>query len=87
MKTLNFIQTENFEKNIDIYGFNVNTCECCGKQLKNKNWAVNTIAGPEVIEANITDEELEAAGLESQGFFYLGSDCIKKYPKEYRVQL
>jgi len=58
MKTLDFIQTENFEKNIDRYGFNINTCECCGKQLKNKKWGVNTIEGPEVIEANITDEEL-----------------------------
>jgi hypothetical protein len=87
MKELEFIQTENFEANIDRYGYNENTCECCGKQLKNKKWAVNTLEGPTVIEANITDEEIEASGLYSQGLFYLGSDCIKKYPKEFRVKL
>lgn len=86
MKVLEFIQTENFEANIDCYGYNENTCGCCGKQLKNKKWGVNTIEGPEVVEAHITEEDIAAIGLYPQGIFYLGSDCIKKYPKEYRIK-
>lgn len=87
MKTLEFKQTARFESNIEKYGYNNNTCECCGKPLENKDWAVNTIEGPEVIEAHITDEEIEAKGLYSQGIFYLGSTCIKKYPKSFRMDM
>ena len=87
MKTLEYIQTENFEKNIDRYGYNENTCECCGKPMKNKKWAINTIEGPDVVEAHITDEDMAKEGLLSQGIFYLGSDCIKKYPKEFRLKI
>tara|TARA_R110000796_G_scaffold24935_6_gene70823 strand:- start:860 stop:1126 length:267 start_codon:yes stop_codon:yes gene_type:complete len=86
MKVLEFIQIEKFEDNIEKYGWNENTCECCGKQLKDKSNAVQTIEGPEVIPANITEEQLDEMGLVSQGIFYLGSTCIKKYPKEYRLK-
>lgn len=87
MKELEFIQTASFERNIEKYGWNDNTCECCGKPLENKDWAVNTIEGPFVVEAHITDEQMEAEGFCSQGIFYLGSSCIKKYPKAFRMDM
>lgn len=82
-----FIKSPRFEDNIDKYGYNSNTCICCGRQLKDKTNAVITIEGPMVIEAHITEEQIDAAGLVSQGVFYLGSTCIKKYPKKYRRKL
>jgi len=87
MKTLEFLISEKFDSNIEKYGYNENSCDCCGKQLKSKSWAVNTIEGPEVIPASVTDQEIENEGLYSQGLFYLGASCIKKYPKEYRIKL
>tara|TARA_R110002153_G_scaffold92442_1_gene224518 strand:- start:2874 stop:3149 length:276 start_codon:yes stop_codon:yes gene_type:complete len=87
MKELDFIQTASFQRNIDKYGLNDNTCECCGKQLENLDWAVNTIEGPTVVEAHITEEQMEEAGVYPQGIFYLGSSCIKKYPKAFRKDM
>jgi hypothetical protein len=81
-----FIQSDKFDDNIEKYGYNDNTCECCGKQLKNKNNAIQTLEGPRVILAKVTNKEIEDAGLNQQGLFILGSDCIKKYPKEYRIK-
>ena len=87
MKTLDFIQTASFDRNIYKYGYNDNTCTCCGKPLENKDWAVNTIEGPEVVEAHITEEDMAAIGEAPQGIFYLGSSCIKKYPKAFRMDM
>ncbi len=83
---LEFIQLDQFEDNIDKYGYDTNTCECCGKPLKDKTNAINTLEGPTVIPAHITDKQIDDAGLVSQGIFFLGSTCIKKYPKEYRIK-
>lgn len=87
MKTIPFIQTDSFDKNIQKYGYNDNTCECCGKPMKGVKYGIQTIEGPDVIPANVTQEELDASGLVSQGFFQIGSSCIKKYPKAYRISL
>ena len=84
MTTTEFIKTEKFEDNIDKYGWNDNTCECCGKPMKVKKYFVNTIEGPEVVEPHITEEEMLANGVYSQGIFYVGPECIKKYDKEFR---
>ena len=83
---LEFLQSDNLDNNRDKYGDTGNECECCGKPLKNFNNAINTLEGPSVIPANITDEMLDKAGLVSQGIFYLGSSCIKKYPVKYRIK-
>lgn len=83
---LDFIQSERFDDNVEKYGWDENTCECCGKPLKDKTNAINTLEGPTVIPAHITDEQIDNAGLVSQGTFFLGSNCIKKYPKEYRIK-
>ena len=82
-----FIKSSRFEANIEKYGYDSNTCKCCGKPLNDKTNAVITIEGPMVIEAHITEEQIDAAGLVSQGVFYLGSNCIKKYPKKYRIKI
>jgi hypothetical protein len=87
METLEFIYNDKREQNIERYGDTGNSCECCGKPLKEKKYFVNTIEGPDVVEPHITDEEMAANGYESQGIFYLGATCIKKYPKKFRGEL
>lgn len=84
---LDFLQSERLDYNRDKYGNTGNECEHCGKPLKDFTNAIMTLEGPSVIPAHITDEMLEAVGLQSQGIFYLGSSCIKKYPKAYRMKL
>ena len=87
MKTLEFKISEKFEDNIDKYGYDENTCECCGKQLKDKTNAVHVVEPSMVIPSNITEDELIKLGITTQGVYYLGSSCIKKYPKEYRIKI
>lgn len=83
---LDFIQSDKFDNNVEKYGWDENTCACCAKPLKDKTNAILTIEGPGVIPASITNDQLDEAGLVSQGIFFLGSSCIKKYPKEYRLK-
>ena len=87
MKTIPFIKTDSFYKNIEKYGYNHNTCACCGKPLKGIKYMVQTIEGPDVIPADVTQEQLDEAGLVSQGAYQIGGSCIKKYPKAYRISL
>ena len=87
LKPIEFVMTSKFEDNIERYGYNDNTCECCGKPIKNIQFAVFTIEGPEVVLADVTDEDLTEQGLYSQGMYNIGPECIKRYPKEYRVKV
>lgn len=84
---IEFLQSDKLDDNRDKYGNTGNECEHCGKPLKDFTNAIMTLEGPGVIPAHITDEMLEKVGLQSQGIFYLGSTCIKKYPKAYRLKL
>ena len=83
---LDFIQSDKFDDNVEKYGWDENTCACCAKPLKDNTNAILTIEGPGVIPASITNDQLDEAGLVSQGIFFLGSSCVKKYPKEYRIK-
>ena len=83
---LDFIQSDKFDDNVEKYGWDENTCARCAKPLKDKTNAILTIEGPGVIPASITNDQLDEAGLVSQGIFFLGSSCVKKYPKEYRIK-
>ena len=84
MKAIEFIYSDKLEQNLERYEeVDGEKCECCGKPLKSKKYYVNTIDGPFVVEPHITDEEMRANGTQSQGIFYLGSSCIKKYPKSH----
>ena len=87
LKPIDFIITSKFDDNIERYGYNDNTCQCCGKPIKNIQFAVFTVEGPDVVLADVTDEDLAEQGLYSQGLYNIGPECIKKYPKEYRVKL
>ena len=87
MEIIEFIYSDKKEANIEKYGDEGNSCECCGKPLKEKRFYVNTIEGPDVVLPHTTEEEMAANGYETQGIFYLGSACIKKYPKEFRGEI
>lgn len=86
MNAIEFIYSDKLEANQEKYGDSGNECACCGKPLKEKKYYVSTIDGPFVVEPHITDEEMRANGTQSQGIFYMGSTCIKKYPKSHRGQ-
>jgi len=86
MNAIEFIISDKLEANQEKYGDSGNECACCGKPLKEKKYFVNTIEGPEVVEPHITEEEMRANGTQSQGIFYIGLTCIKKYPKSHRGQ-
>ena len=87
IKPIEFLTTERYESNIEKYGFGDYTCSCCGKPMKKIEFGVYTVEGPEVVQADITDEDMESQGIYSQGMFILGPECVKKYPKEYRRKL
>jgi len=89
MKDIEFIQTEKcFEtqekyENSSKYKYK-EFCSCCGRGIKGepKFW-LNTIEGPSVVPFNTTEEEMKKEGLYTQGLFPIGSECKKRYPKEY----
>ena len=78
LKHIDFIITSKFDDNIERYGYNDNTCQCCGKPIKNIQFAVFTVEGPDVVLADVTDEDLAEQGLYSQGLYNIGPECIKK---------
>lgn len=62
-------------------------CDCCGRGIKGepKFW-IQAIEPGEVVPAHITDENIESVGLVSMGMYPIGSECRKKYPKEYIIK-
>jgi hypothetical protein len=78
------------ERNENKFGFTAEPqCECCCKPLKegSKYFQFHATTNWTAIPYNTTEEEMEVEGLETQGFFYVGSACAKKFPKEYTQQV
>ena len=71
------------EDNLERYGDDINSCLICGKPIKTIKYWLNTVEGPDMIYNDVTDEDLEANGLTSQGAFPIGRSCKKKLPKGY----
>jgi len=91
MKTLQEIgikdipTSASYEKNLEKYGWRDDTCICCGKPTSGKLF-INTVEGPEAVKADVTEEDLEALGLYTQGVFPIGSACAKKVGKAYLIK-
>jgi len=91
MKTLqeigvkNIPQTKNYENNLERYGDNSDSCICCGRPTS-EEFFINTVEGPEAIKADVTEQDLEALGLYTQGMFPVGAVCAKKFGKEYIIK-
>lgn len=84
---IDYYQSKDFDKNYDnacCKGAEY-TCEICGKKLN-----PNTMKGVQMITSgHWTDEEGEVIstqdGYESQGFFYVGTDCYKTLIKNIKT--
>jgi len=91
MKTLQEIgikdipQAASYERNLEKYGFRDDTCICCGRPTSSKLF-IQTVDGPDMIKANVTEEDLEALDLYPQGMFPIGSVCAKKVGKKYLIK-
>jgi hypothetical protein len=59
-------------------------CDCCGRGIKGEpKFFINAIEPGLVIPTNISHDQLESIGIVSMGCYPIGSECKKKYPKEY----
>ena len=70
--------SEQFEKNQDkAYMNNKEHCPCCGKQINNAKYFINSIYGGSMYPKNDKREFSDA------WVMGVGSECRKKLPKEY----
>ena len=75
--------SKQYDRNLEIYGNNQNTCVCCGRPTAEK-LSVHMEAS-QYMATNVDDEIiLEASGkYQTQGFHAIGPECAKKLPKEF----
>jgi hypothetical protein len=72
---------EQFEKNREKADLKGNEhCPCCGKEIKNPKYFINSIYGGDMYPANDKNEYNDA------WIIGVGSECRKKLPKEYVFQ-
>lgn len=76
-----FNSYEQFEKNSIKASLSGNeACPCCGKEIKNPKYFINSIYGGDMYPANDKNEYNDA------WVIGVGSECRKKLPKEYVFQ-
>lgn len=85
MNTVPIYESPVRDRNINKYGDNGDNCECCMKPIKNTKveYFFHACTDWEAMPNDATEEQIEEAGLESQGCFPVGSECAKKFPKGY----
>lgn len=77
---IEFKRSEKYDDNVERYGNNSRTCECCGKQTA-ENLFVHLCTSFEITTS--AKDDLSAYDRESQGFFPIGRECAKKFPKQF----
>lgn len=77
MKTHPIYESPMKERNEKRYGITSKTCVCCGKPTAEKLWIHATTAW---VAVNEPDQDKVS---DSQGAFPIGSECAKKFPKEF----
>jgi hypothetical protein len=72
------------ERNLDKYGYDSDSCECCGKKL-NLDQSKSVHMGTDWMAYNTDDVTIidgiayiTGTNVETQGFFPIGNDCAKK---------
>ena len=70
---LNTLRSLQYEANIERLGDHSNTCICCGKRTAEKDFIQMTTSG------TLIDSVTEVKN--SQGFFPIGPECLKKFNK------
>lgn len=85
MRTLELIETANYEDNLERGG-NINPCARCGKEVKNAKYMVHFIEGGNTMLA-VADEDNYVEDDADMGFFPIGSECAKHIPQEFLHKL
>lgn len=80
MKTLELIQTETYDTNIERGGSN--PCIRCGKEVKNDKYSVHLIDG-DLIMLSKEDEDKYISDNGDMGLHSIGSECKKHIPNEF----
>ena len=70
---LNTLRSLRYEANIERLGDHSNTCICCGKRTAEKDFIQMTTSGTLIDSTTEVDD--------SQGFFPIGPECLKKFNK------
>jgi hypothetical protein len=78
------IRSSKYEENLERYGDRDCTCIVCGKPT-NQSLYIECTTDMWIAPADITEEQLTALDMESQGCFPIGSDCAKKVGKRYLI--
>ncbi len=83
IKTMELYVSPMRERNIDKYGYDFDSCECCGKKLKGEHKVVHM--GCDWLAYNTNDVTIingipmiTGTDMETQGTFPIGNDCAKK---------
>lgn len=67
------------EEYIEKFGDHADSCICCGKPTVEKRW-IHAIT--DWLAVDVDDSDLLPSG-RSQGYFPVGSECAKKFPKSF----
>lgn len=78
------IASSKFDANLEKYEANFesfyDSCPCCGKGIKEPKFMINSIYGGQMYPANDTNTYKDAWQMP------VGSECVKKIPKEYVIK-
>ena len=74
-------QSKNYERNIDLYGDHLDTCLICGKRTSKNDYVIHMADNWKM--CNLPTDEGFPEDIDSQGFWTVGNDCAKKFPKEF----
>lgn len=70
----------------DVQDLNVSSvtdeCICCGKKIKSPKYSVHLLTNGDLVS---TDQPF--SDKEDQGFFNIGSDCIKRLPNNFYFKI
>lgn len=82
-KEIDAIYSSNLDNNIEKYGHVDSQCHCCGLPLKNEDYLIHMTTDGKIVSATASEQDVA----NSQGGFYIGPECAKKYPKEFIIKL
>lgn len=57
-------------------------CICCGRKIKSLKYFVHLLTN-----GNLVSSDQEFASNEDQGFFNIGSECIKRLPNNFYFKI
>lgn len=78
MKTHPIYESPKKEQNEERYGIAENSCVCCGKRIKNVFLGIHATTDWVAV-----DEGDDTKVSNSQGWFPVGTECAKHFPKEF----